>query len=563
MGRKQGRLVSAFGVVLLVAVIGYVSGRGRDEDRARVEPIPHWLLYPREAAKVLWRTQVEGKAAVEPEHGSFERDRPPGATTPVAHVAIPSHPFMATRGNSMHNDAYVSDSYAVSGPLGVDPQVTSRTQGFGGYGTLAFDRTGRVVAVYSNGRGFQVELMDPTTLEELASYDLPPRPWYFPLQGVLPWEYIGAGMYFYLDERDRAVVPTTRNTIQVIQVPAPGSDSGFALVREYDLSGHVVPMRWPHQDSVAWVLPEWSGDRYWYATTAGVVGTVERDSGGLRTRRLAGEIIENSFAVGEDGVFIVSDHALYRFGWDSKAGIAIDWRTPYDRGPAPKPGHITRGSGASVTLLGGPDGLVAITDNAEPRIQVRFFRRSDGTAVCGVPVFAEGKSGTDISLAAFEHAADSGRGQGHYSALVENNWGHHRFPRSHPEPGLTRVDARRRPEGSYSCEEVWASNEKSIGVFKLSLGSGLVYMYGRDESSIATGWYFVAIDFRTGETVYRKHTGMGLGYNNWAGALFLHPAGGVAYSTTIFGLVSMRDGAFEPLRSAAPVWSGPRPRPAP
>ena len=37
---------------------------------------------------------------------------------------------------------YISDSYAVSGPLGVDPQVISRTQGFGGYGTLAFDRAG-------------------------------------------------------------------------------------------------------------------------------------------------------------------------------------------------------------------------------------------------------------------------------------------------------------------------------------------------------------------------------------------------------------------------------------
>jgi len=554
---KQGRRVAAFGVVLLVAVIWHFSGWARSEGRAPVEPIPQWLLYPREAVKVLWRTKVEGKTPVEPEHGSFARYRPPDATTPVPHVAIPSHPFMATGGNNMHNDAYISDSYAASGPLGVDPQVISRTQGFGGYGTLAFDRAGRIVAVYSNGRGFQVELMDPDTLEELASYDLPARPWYFPLQGIMPWEYIGAGMYFYLDERDRAVVPTTRNTIQVIQAPAAGSDAGFEVVREYDLSGDVVPMSWPHQDSVAWVLPEWSGDRYWYATTAGVVGTVERASGDLRTRRLDAEIIENSFAVGEDGVFIVSDRALYRFGQDAEAGISIDWRTPYERGPASKPGHITRGSGASVTLIGGADGLVAITDNAEPRIHVQFFRRSDGAVVCSVPVFGEGKSGTDLSLAAFEHADDSGRGQGHYSALVENNWGHHRFPRSHPEPGLTRVDARRRPDGSYACEEVWASDEKSIGVFKLSLGSGLAYMYGRDESSTATGWYFIAIDFRTGKTVYRKHTGRGVGYNNWAGALFLHPDGGVASSTTIFGLVSMRDGASVPPRSAAPVSSKP------
>jgi hypothetical protein len=32
----------------------------------------------------------------------------------------------------------------------------------------------------------------------------------------------------------------------------------------------------------------------------------------------------------------------------------------------------------------------------------------------------------------------------------------------------------------------------------------------------------------------------GLGYNNWAGSLFLHPDG-MAYSTTIFGMVMMRD----------------------
>ncbi len=557
MSPTQGRRVAALGVVLLVAVIWLSWGSGRDEARVPVEPIPQWLLYPGEAVKVLWSTKVEGKDGVEPEHGSFTRHRPPSATGAVAHVAVPSHPFMATGGSNMHNDAYISDSYAASGPLGVDPQVISRTQGFGGYGTLAFDRAGRIVAVYSNGRGFQVELMDPDTLEELASYDLPSRPWYFPLQGIMPWQYIGAGMYFYLDERDRAVVPTTENTIQVIQTPAPGSDAGFELVREYDLSEHVVPMRWPHRDSVAWVLPEWSGGHYWYATTAGVVGTVERDSGEIRTRRLEDEIIENSFAVGEDGVFIVSDRALYRFGRDAEGEIVVDWRTPYDRGPAAKPGHITRGSGASVTLAGGLDGLVTITDNAEPRVHVQFFRRSDGAVVCSVPVFGEGKSGTDLSLAAFEHADEAGRGRGHYSVLVENNWGHHRFPRSHPEPGLTRVDARRRPDGSHVCEEVWASDEKSIGVFKLSLGNGLAYMYGRDDSPTATGWYFITIDFRTGETVYRKHTGRGVGYNNWAGALFLHPDGGVAYSTTIFGLVSMRDRVFEPPGSAAPVPSTP------
>ena len=198
--------------------------------------------------------------------------------------------------------------------------------------------------------------------------------------------------------------------------------------------------------------------------------------------------------------------------------------------------------------MGGLDGLVAMTDNAEPRINLVFVKRSNGTPVFSVPLFEEAKSGTDISVVGFEHADENGQGTGVYSVLVENNWGNHRFPRSHPEPGLTRVDLVRHPDDTYTCEEIWASQEKGIGVFKMSLASGLVYMYWRSESCPITKWYFTAVDFRTGETVYKRLTGTGLGYNNWAGALFIHPDGGIAYSTTIFGLVMMRDAGPQDLK---------------
>jgi hypothetical protein len=472
----------------------------------------------------------------------FLRYLPADHSAAIPHVVIPQHPYMAPAGgNNMHCDAYVSDTYEASGPLGLDSQVASRTQGFGGYGTIAFDIRGRLVGVYSNGRGFQLELMDPRTLEELASYDLPPRPWYWFLQGVLPWEYLGAGTYFYLDDQYRAVVPTTDHAIEVVQVPDPPASEQFELVRRYDLADHVVPMPWPKEDSVAWVLPDWDGDYYWYATTAGMVGTVNVASGEIQTKRLDGEIIENSFAVGEDGVYILSDRALYRFSQEGNGSIHVDWRTEYDRGPGKKPGHITRGSGTSVTLMGGPDDLVVITDNAEPRISVLFVHRSDGAVVCSVPVFEEGKSGTDISTAGFEHADEHGQGTGVYSVLLENNWGHHTFPFSYPEPGLTRVDATRHTDGTYDCQQMWASGEKGIGVFKLSLGNGLAYMYWRGEGGLVSRWYLTAVDFWTGETVYKKLTGAGPGYNNWAGALFLHPDGGIAYSTTLFGLVKIQD----------------------
>ena len=506
-----------------------------------VRPISNRLFYPWEAVRIAWDA-IFGRDDAPQECEDFIRFRPADSSGPIAHVEIPQHPFMAANaGNNMHCDSYMSDAYEAGGPIGWNPQVTSRTQGFGGYGTVTCDSVGRLVALYSNGRGFQLELMDPYSLEELASHDLPSRPWYWLLQGIMPWKYIGAGMYFYLDHQDRAIVPTTKNTIQVIQTPISGGE--FELVREYDLGEYVVPMRWPHRDSVAWVLPDWSGDYYWYATTEGMVGTVGVDSGEIRSLRLEGEIIENSFAVAEDGAYILSDRALYRFSQDGTKNITVDWHTEYDRGPGKKPGHITRGSGTSVSLMGDLDGLVVLTDNAEPRISLLFVKRSDGAVVCSTPVFEEGKSGTDISAACFEHADETGRGRGVYSVLVENNWGHHTFPHSRPEPGLTRVDVVRHEDGTYSCKEIWASPERGICVFKLSFGSGLVYTYWRSDDCPITTWYLTTVDFASGETVYKKRVGTGLGYNNWAGALFLHPDGGIAYSTTIFGLVMIRDTA--------------------
>jgi hypothetical protein len=503
-------------VIISVSVVAFNEGL--------TQTIPNGLSYP-----------------LVSESEKFIRYHPVDYSTPIDHVAIPQHPFMAPNpGNNMHSDAYISDTYEASGPLGLNPEVHSRTQGFGGYGTITFDSRGRLVGVYGNGRELQIELMDPYTLEELASYELPARSLGFIFQGVLPWKYIGAGMYFYLDEQDRAIVPTTLNTIEVVQVPNLENSYEFQKIREYDLRDYIVP---DQDDSVAFILPDWDGEYYWYATTAGIVGIVDVYSEEVQILQLEGEIIENSFAVGEEGVFIISDKAMYLFSQDGSGEINVDWRTEYDPGPKAKPGVITRGSGTSVTLMGTPeDGLVAITDNVEPKIHLIFLRRSDGAVMCSVPLFAEGKSATDLTTVGFEQADEHGVGTGVYSVIVENNWGHHMFPLSHPEPGLTRVDATRHNDGTYSCQELWTSDDKSIGGFRLSFGNGLVYIYDKADGGPLTEerWYFTALDFATGETVYKKLTGTGLGYNNWAGCLFLHPDG-MAYSTTIFGMVMMRD----------------------
>ncbi|MBK7978360.1 MAG: hypothetical protein IPK07_35680 [Deltaproteobacteria bacterium] len=89
---------------------------------------------------------------------------------------------------------------------------------------------------------------------------------------------------------------------------------------------------------------------------------------------------------------------------------------------------------------------------------------------------------------------------------------------------------------------MWTNPVRGVNVAKASLGAGLFYTYfrGPDDDPV-TQWYLSAIDLTTGRDVYRIRVGAGQGFNNWAGSLFLHPDGAL-YSTTIFGLVMVRDG---------------------
>lgn len=76
---------------------------------------------------------------------------------------------------------------------------------------------------------------------------------------------------------------------------------------------------------------------------------------------------------------------------------------------------------------------------------------------------------------------------------------------------------------------------------KVSLATGLVYTYTkrlrRDEID---AWYFTAIDFRTGETVYKQLAGIGLGYNNNYAPVTIGPDGS-AYVGALGGLIKLKD----------------------
>ena len=434
----------------------------------------------------------------------------------------PQHPFMAPNGRSnIHNDAYMTDTYRVGGPLGDGAETSSLFNRE--CATVTFDSQGRIVTICVGLDRPVLALLDPHTLATLAAMPLPARN---PLSGPNPLMDFSGGGYFYLDHQDRAVLPTNDRHLLEVAVTAGPS---FTVTRDYDLSG-VVPV----DDGIVSVLPDWSGgpdgtSRFWFVSRDGIVGTVDRASGAIRSLRLAGEGISNSFAVDETaGVFVVSDRALYRFDAGPDGGPQVSWRELYPNSGIHKPGQSDAGSGTTPTLMG--TGWVAITDNADP-MDVLVYKRARSVTgsrlVCSEPVFQQGASATDQSLIGTDR-----------SLIAENNFGYSGISATMnggvTEPGLTRVDVR-----NGRCRTVWTSNERAPSVVpKLSLANGLVYTYTkppRDDDVDA--WYLTALDFRTGRTVYRRLAGTGFGHNNHYAPVTLG-GDGRAYVGVLGGIVA-------------------------
>jgi hypothetical protein len=469
--------------------------------------------------------------------------------------APPRNPFMAPNPrNNIHDDPYMSDTYRLPGPLGDGAELSSLNTPPRECGSITFDSAGRIVTVCVGLDRPVLALLDPHTLQTLAAMPLPVRN---VSPGGNPFTDFSGGGYFYLDQHDRAVVPTTDRHILVVSIT---SGPAFQVSADYDLSAAV-----PQGEGIVSVLPDWHG-RLWFVTRRGVVGTIDRSDGRVRTMRLSDEGISNSFAVDESGgVYIVSDRALYRFDANSNGGPSVSWRVVYPNSGIHKPGQSDAGSGTTPTLMGSK--WVAITDNADPMdvvvyrraiklkgpkkqrkgarstgLRVKAKRKAKARRVCSAPVFAKGAGSTDNSLIGTNR-----------SLIVENNYGYQisaaDLTGGVTVPGLTRIDVvkkkakkgkKRKRRAKFRCRTVWTSDERAPSVVpKLSLANGLVYTYTHPPRSDGIdAWYLTTLDFRTGRTVYRRLAGTGFGFNNNYAPVTLGPDG-TAYVGVLGGVVAL------------------------
>jgi hypothetical protein len=464
----------------------------------------------------------QGPALVAPFIGA------PAVANPITDIPdVPQNPFMAPNGDSgIHDDGWQTNTYARPGPLGHAAQTISNFLA-ADCASIAFDHAGRIVATCI-GVGAGLYLIDPATLAVIGHYALPGRTLTGVLQNPNVFQGFGGGGYFYLDQHDRAVIGTSNRHILV--VAENGTANGFVLQHNYDLTSVLTS-----DETLNSALPDSDGLLWFVAKTDGVVGTLNFATGRTHVARLGsgavGEI-ENSFAVGMHGdVYIATNRELYRFDAAADGMPTITWHAAYPNSGKAKPGQVDDGTGTTPAIL--PGGYVAITDNADP-MDVVVYRTAPAATqrqVCAVPVFTKGASATENSLIA------AGR-----SLVVENNYGY-TGPASTSlggvtRPGFARVDIDADGGG---CHLVW-TNSSMIAptvVPKLSLATGLVYAYTKT-NALTDPWYWTAIDFRTGTTVWRQLAGAGLGFNNNYAGLTLG-RDGTAYLGTLGGIIAVRD----------------------
>ncbi len=453
----------------------------------------------------------------------------PATADPLPHEAIKQNPFLSPNGtNSMHNDAYASDAYEVSGPVGRNLSVRSASYGVSECATIAFDSRGRIVGLCGGLEGFKLRLIDPTTLKTIGADLVTSQRNLLTLQN--PFTDICGGTYFSLDANDVAYVLTVEKQIWKVRV----DEGGFTRIGTFDVANVV-----PEGDCMIATLPDWNGNIF-FVTQQGRVGAIDPETGAVRTMKFPeGERIFNSIAGDESGaIYVVTDHAFYAVEADPAGQPRIRWSETYDRGTQLKPGQLSQGSGTTPTVIG--DDLIVITDNAEPRMNVLFYRRTGGDhnrLLCSVPVFNTGASNTENSLA----YAGGTRG-GRRSVIVENNYGYAGVQStmlgSTTVGGIAKVSL----NPNNTCQVDWTNPIVSpTPVPKVSLGNGLIYLYAKPKSNVLDdSWYFTALDVRTGATRWMQKTGNGTQWNNHYASIYLGPDG-AAYMPTLAGLIRFKD----------------------
>ena len=216
------------------------------------------------------------------------------------------------------------------------------------------------------------------------------------------------------------------------------------------------------------------------------------------------EEIQNSFSIGPDGVYIVSNIALYKFRFnDQTKQIEMDpkWEKTfnesddliYDNDGTQKKGQLNDGSGTTPTLM--DDRFVVIADNDAHRINMVIYSQEDGSLVSRHKLFGYDASACENSIVAYDNSLIIGNTSNYVDPFKDND----------TPGGLSRFDLNE-GTGKFEILENWPEDfvDGKTATPKMSTESGLIYVYNRQEEAEDgfNDWQLTAIDFVTGRKVF-------------------------------------------------------------
>ena len=482
-----------------------------------------------------------------------------------ADLDLPQHPQLAENNwSNAHQDAQCTESVKLTGPTSDTLRMIKQHNPYGFMPIMVCNSNDLMVGIAFEEE-YKLVVFD-TECRILAVGDL----------GPLPGEGFGTA-YFFLDSSDKAIcINPSTNSLDCFPTNV-SCDTAGTSVQTLDrlwTSGNIVTLVTgsPANNGLYCALPVWSifKNLYWVClsgkynftngtlTSPAYVTVVSINDGGETELEasvtLDDEWLFNSISSDEGGIFVVTNGVnsgganvgyLHYFGYNITANtITENWSEPptYEGCRLLKPGQLNTGSGTTPSLFETEDGtsMVAITDNAYPKMHVLAYKISTGSLAAEVPVLPRMRGANDASLIVAKGRIIYENNFGHvftepYSQLVSN------------EPGLGLVHVT--PDGAtYKGSVTWENNH-NISVFGMSMlarESGIVFAHTGnwnvpDAETKGAVYYMSAYDAWDGREIWRIPVGQGREHCKDYGGLYFDRSGTKIFIGTQRYLVSVQN----------------------
>ena len=484
-------------------------------------------------------------------------------------ITVPQNPSLAENNwGSPHQDSYCSESVGLNGPISKKLKVTRQFNPYGFTPCMVCNSNNQMIGISFSGLEQVYRLVvcdeDCNILSATKTSDYVPGTF--------------GGGYFYLDNDENTVVVGNNKIAAYPTVNVEAKDEVYELTPVW-ISPDIVEMVTGSSqgNSLYSCLPVWDEDNpdlYWcliagsydftppgklnseaYIAVVKIVPDAGQPGGCTTTlldaMPLPNQWNNNTFAVDEDGAYFVTnalneegvcnDGYLYAVALNPQAGtVQLRWKYQYKNSGYLKTGLKNIGSGTTPTLTDDQDGnkLVAIADNANPRMNVVVVNRDDGSLVAEVPVFPRLRGCDEASLIGVGNRF-----------VVENNFGHTTDPFNSQyvanEPGMAMIQVNA-ADPSNPAETIWEDNRtRFFAMNMLCRESGIIFAHTGDwyddTSATEGGMYYIsAIDSWDGRAIWRVPLGRGREYCHEYGGIYFNRQGKLYIGTDQY-LISIED----------------------